>query len=160
MNDASNNHRSISVTCFISNKHGANQRFLQIIRFVLYDNMLILRQWQMNTVGLDYTSATKVIDLEMFGPSIVKGINENPHFTSNKFYITYCTVKFSVRTCPRKMKKGFFVTFSWGKIWQSEYILWICIWKNQNMLNLLKLNFVLIYFTISFIVPIIHRLQI
>ena len=65
----------------------------------------------MNTVGLDYTSATKVIDLEMFGPSIVKGINENPHFTSNKFYITYCTVKFSVRTCPRKMKKGFLLLF-------------------------------------------------
>ena len=39
---------------------------------------------------------SKVIGLEMFGPSIAKGINENPHFASNKFYTRYWTVKFYV----------------------------------------------------------------
>ena len=38
----------------------------------------------------------KAIDLEMFGPSIAKRINENPNFASNKFYTPHWTVKFYV----------------------------------------------------------------
>ena len=51
----------------------------------------------------------KVIDLEMFGPSIAKRINENPNFASNKFYTPHWTVKFYVCAYAHtKKKKGFF----------------------------------------------------
>ena len=50
----------------------------------------------------------KVIDLEMFGPSIAKRINENPNFASNKFYTPHWTVKFyACAYAHTKKGKGF-----------------------------------------------------